>query len=202
MSTTLPPVPELGKRIRDTRKARNLTLDALSTRANVSRSLLSQIERGLVNPTFAVAWNLCQALGLDLNRISPEGGGEAVQIEHMHAYATPVKTSADGRVVLRMLNPVRTVLPVEWYEMHLEAGGELASAAHERGTYEHLTCLDGALRVHVGARDIDLAAGETLRYDADRPHAIANPGDTPARALLVVALPSQYTVAPAAGGGG
>jgi len=197
MTSTLPPVPELGKRIRDARKARNLTLEALSTRAGVSRSLLSQIERGLVNPTFAVAWNLCQSLGLDLNRIGTDATAEeAVQIEHLHAYATPVKSSADGKVSLRLLSPVRTVLPVEWYEMRLEPDGALTSQPHERGTFEHLTCLDGALSVTVAERMIPLAAGETLRYDADRPHEIANAGTAPARALLVVALPAQYAAPP------
>ena len=193
MTSTLPPVPELGKRIRDARKAHNLTLEALSTRAGVSRSLLSQIERGLVNPTFAVAWNLCQSLGLDLNRIGTDAeAAEAVQIEHLHAYATPVKSSADGKVSLRLLSPVRTVLPVEWYEMRLEPGGALTSQPHERGTFEHLTCLEGALSVRVAERTIPLEDGETLRYDADRPHEIANTGTAPARALLVVALPAQY----------
>jgi len=35
-----------------------------------------------------------------------------------------------------------------------------------------------------------------LRYDADRPHEIANAGTAPARALLVVALPAQYAAPP------
>ena len=35
-----------------------------------------------------------------------------------------------------------------------------------------------------------LKTGETARYPVDQPHAIRNPGDTPAQALLVVVHPS------------
>jgi len=194
MTEQLPPVPELGRLIRGARKSRQLTLEELAKRSGVSKSLLSQIERGLVNPTFAVAWNLTQALGIDMTRINAGvgDGADDVLIEHLPAYATPVKQSADGKVRLRMLNPLRTVLPVEWYEMRLEPGGALVSSPHAAGTFEHLTCLDGRLRVQAGSREVTCAAGETVRYDADRPHAIHNAAEGESRALLVLALPSQY----------
>ena len=49
--------PQLGPRLQQIRKKRRLTLDQLAVMSGVSRSMLSQIERGQTNPTFATLWN-------------------------------------------------------------------------------------------------------------------------------------------------
>ena len=42
---------ELGKKIRNYRKTRKLTIKELSEKTNLTASMLSQIERNLVNPS-------------------------------------------------------------------------------------------------------------------------------------------------------
>jgi transcriptional regulator with XRE-family HTH domain len=182
--------PELGRRLLALRKNRRLTLDRLAAASGVSKSMLSQIERGRVNPTVATLWNLTQALGIDIGELlgtATEAGATAgPQLEHLPAHATPTIASADGRCALRILNPPREALTVEWYEMTVEPGGALRSEPHAPGTREHLTVLEGKLLVEVAGSGEALSAGETLRYAADRPHAIVNTEEAPARALLVV----------------
>ncbi|WP_350334549.1 helix-turn-helix domain-containing protein [Coralliovum pocilloporae] len=193
MTDAFAPPPALGAILRQKRKDLSLTLDQVATRARLSKSMLSQIERGLVNPTFSVVWNLTQALGLDMNELAGGASAPQTMVDFQAAYSTPTKTSADGRVLLRMLSPPRgTVLPVEWYDLQADAGGVLASNAHARGTYEHLSCLSGLLEVEVQETRVVLREGDTVRYDADQPHVIRNAGDGPARAVLMIALPSQY----------
>ena len=193
MKETLLPPPRLGEMVRDARKAHRLTLEQVSERSGVSKSMLSQVERGTVNPTFSVVWNIMQALGLDMADLVDETSESAVPVvEHTHAYSTPTRKSRDGLVTLTLLSPYRTVLPMEWYEMRLDPGGELVSDAHATGTYEHLTCLDGSVSITVGDTRVEGRAGDTLRYRADWPHTIANTAATPSRAILVVALPQQY----------
>jgi len=191
MRDGLMPPPELGAVIRTARKSLSLTLEQVAERSGVSKSMLSQIERGAVNPTFAVVWNLMQALNLELSDLT-EGAAAPAVIDHTHAYSTPTRQSRDGLVTLRLLSPHRTVLPVEWYDVQLAPGGVLDSDAHAVGTYEHLTCLDGAVSVAVGETRVRGAAGDTLRYPGDRPHRIENAADGASRALLLVALPKQY----------
>jgi transcriptional regulator with XRE-family HTH domain len=188
----LTPPPRLGEIVRGARKDHALTLEQVSARSGVSKSMLSQIERGAVNPTFAVVWNLMQALGLDMADLTEGTPRDDAVIEHAHAYSMPSRKSADGLVSLRMLSPYRTVLPVEWYDMRLEPGGVLASEAHATGTFEHLTCLEGSIAVDLADRSVEARDGDTLRYRADRPHRIRNAHDGPTRALLLVALPRQY----------
>ena len=185
------PLPNLGDIVRASRKEKDLTLEKLSILSGISKSMLSQIERGTVSPTFTVVWNLTQCLGIDLSVLGESATTDNL-ITHTPAYSTPVKGSEDERCTLRMLNPLRTVLPVEWYELIAEAGGVLDSVAHAHGTFEHLSCLSGALQVSAGELTAIANAGDTLRYRADQPHSIHNIGDGPATALLVVGLPTQY----------
>ena len=183
--------PNIGKHVKIARNALGLTLERLSERTGVSKSMLSAIERGTANPTFSIVWSLAQALGLDLSILDQEAQQED-PIEHLHHYSTPMRRSADGLCELFMLSPRRTVLPVEWYRLVMKPGGKLESDAHAHGTFEHLTCLQGGLSIAVDTKIVDAEPGDTLRYRADRPHSIINRSDDNTEALLLVAQPTQY----------
>ena len=167
MNTKAPP-PDIGKIVKEARKALGLTLERLSERTGVSRSMLSAIERGTANPTFSIVWALAQSLGLDLSVLDGEAGQEE-PIEHLHHYSTPMRRSADGKCELYMLSPRRTVLPVEWHRLIMRQGAKLDSKPHAPGTFEHLTCLSGSLSVTVDDRTVRADAGDTLRYRSDHP---------------------------------
>ncbi len=184
-------MPDIGKVMKEARKSLGLTLERLSERTGVSRSMLSAIERGATNPTFSIVWALSQALGVDLSLL--ESGPEKEEpIEHLHHYSTPMRRSADGKCELYMLSPRRTVLPVEWHRLIMKPGAELDSKPHAPGTFEHLTCLSGSLSVTVGDRIVRAKAGDTLRYRSDCNHRIGNEAEGETEAILLVAQPTQY----------
>lgn len=180
--------PDIGPIIQRERKARHLTLEGLAALSGVSRSMLSQIERGESNPTFAVLWGLTQALKLDLaDLISGEvGQHQANPIEIVTLSLTPEIKSPEGQWRLRILSPPAMSGRVEWYEVEIAPGGKLSSAPHQPGTHEHLTAQSEGLIVRAGAGEQSLRSGETARYRADVAHEIANAGSDPARALLAV----------------
>ena len=182
-------VSQVAQMLRTARKDQQLTLDDLSQRSGVSRSMLSQIERGESNPTLATLWNLTQALGVDFAGLL---GGEGErppasgQVERLPAQRTPTIDSQGERCRLRILSPPALAGSVEWYELQLDAGGALESDAHAPGCMEHLTILEGSVAVQSGLREETAEAGDTLRYRADVAHRIAARDGAPAKALLVV----------------
>lgn len=184
--------PDVGRRIKALRAQENLTLDGLAKMSGVSKSMLSQIERGLTNPTLGTLWSLTQSLGIDIASLldDPDADTDSgAHIEIVKTHQTPEIQSADGKCALRILGPVDLVSETEWYDMRLEAGGILESEGHASGTKEHLTVLEGALSVRVGGKEQTIEVGDTARYDADVPHDIENKGQTPARALMLVLAP-------------
>jgi len=178
--------PRVGATLQAMRQGQGLSLDELSRRAGVSKSMLSQIERNQANPTVAVVWRLANALRVELSELL---GGErpaAPAIETVAAHATPSMSSPDGLCQLRILGPIDLAGQFEWYELTVQPGGALESAAHEPGSREHLSVLTGSLEVSAAGSVQKLKAGETARYGADGVHAIRNTGKAVATALLVV----------------
>jgi transcriptional regulator with XRE-family HTH domain len=183
--------PRVGEKLALLRQARSLSMDELSRRAGVSKSMLSQIERAQANPTVAVVWRLANALGVSMAELLG-GGAEptAPAITVVAAHATPTLRSPEGLYELSILGPINLAGQFEWYSLSLQAGGSLASQAHEHGTQEHLTAISGTLEISAGDSTHRLKHGETARYAADRPHTIRNAGKTAATAWLVVVHPT------------
>ena len=183
--------PRVGDTLAALRQAQALSLDALSRKAGVSKSMLSQIERAQANPTVAVVWRLANALGVPLGDLlggAPQPAEPAIALVPVHA--TPSLRKPDGSSELRILGPIELAGQFEWYALSLQVGGALCSQAHEHGTREHLSVLSGVVEVAAGDEKQRLKHGETARYAADRPHAIRNVGKTTASAWLVVVHPA------------
>jgi XRE family transcriptional regulator, regulator of sulfur utilization len=177
--------PRVGEQIQRLRSERKMTLDELSRAAGVSKSMLSEIERDKANPTIAVAWRLTNALGVKLDSLfAAPRAPDAIAVAGPHDI--PTLLGHDAGYQLRVWGPIELAGHFEWYELTLKPGGMLVSNAHEPGTREHLTVLQGAIEVEAAGSVERLKSADTARYIADQPHAIRNIGKGEARALLVV----------------
>lgn len=187
MASARDTAPPIGPIIQRHRRARHQTLDGLARVSGVSKSMLSQIERGEANPTFAVLWSVTRALGLDFADLTAGNAAPPPPaIETVASAAVPEMRGADGKSRLRILSPPKLAGATEWYEIEIAPGGTLASAPHTAGAEEHLTCWSGAFTVTSGAATVAIKPGETARYASDVRHVVANRGGKPARGLLVV----------------
>ena len=150
--------------------------------------MLSQIERGQANPTFAVLWSLTQALGIEFSNLIAGGAvaSKNAAIEIVPASHTPRIHSADGKCTLKILSPPRLAGETEWYEIEIVPGGTLQSAPHAPRAFEHFTALTDGFLVSSGDASLRLRAGETARYPADVEHAITNNSGRTARGFLVL----------------
>ncbi|MFV2001742.1 MAG: helix-turn-helix domain-containing protein [Paracoccaceae bacterium] len=175
----------LANRLKDTRKNKGLSLEATARLSGVSRSMLSQIERGESSPTVATLWNLTRALQVDFAGLLDDNSAEGTIKEIMRARQTPTIDSQGEGCRIRILSPPDQAGRLEVYEIRFDADGALISDAHRHGCVEHLSVLEGALQVTAGADTAELGRDDTIRYSADCNHAIRAVGG-PARALLIV----------------
>ncbi len=188
------PPPKIGRKLYGLRKSRGLTLEDVETMSGISKSMLSQIERGKANPTFGTLWNLTQSLGISINQLmdrAKSDAGRSRHMEHIDVYMTPTITSQDGKVKFHILSPRRINLPVEWYEVRIEPGGASRAHPHGSSSWEHFTCISGQITVEVGDREVVLNPGETLRYLAEVPHGTRNDTKRLAIGLMVVIMQDE-----------
>jgi len=178
--------PNLGPLLNERRKAKGLTLDGLANASGVSRSMLSQIERGQASPTFSTLWNITRALDVKFDELVLAPQDEIPNIELVLDHYTPEIRTEDGLCNLRILSPAEAAGKTEWYMLTIEPGGALVSGPHAKGSSEHLTVLEGRLVLHAGKASAVVETGETARYDVSFEHSIWNESDAKASALLVV----------------
>jgi len=174
----------LSARVRKLREQRGWSLETLSAACGVSRAMLSQIERGQVNPTLAVTFNIARAFEMSIGElVEMPGLTSSIQVIRAGDRAYDFRGDKDCRV--RTLSPLNLEKDVEFYEVRLARGGVLRSAAHFTGTREFLAVQSGRVRIESGEDHEELGPGDSVSYRADVRHAIVNIGEGDAVVFLV-----------------
>jgi transcriptional regulator with XRE-family HTH domain len=175
---------QLGRRVRQLRTARDWSLETLAGASGVSKSMLSEIERDQANPTLAVTLRIARAFNMTLGELleAPEATSNVAVIR---ADDRAYHFRSDRYCRIRTLSPLNLEKDVEFYEVQLQPGGALRSAAHYEGTREFLTVQQGRVRIESGNDIEQLGPGDSASYRADIPHAIVNAGNGEALVFLV-----------------
>jgi XRE family transcriptional regulator, regulator of sulfur utilization len=164
--------------LREHRRRRELSLDQLAQLTGVSRAALSQIETRKTNPTIGVIWKIASGLGIAFSDLI---GETRAGLSVLRRGEAQLLRSMDGKFESRPLMPAGGIPQIEMYELRLTARSRHASEPHGPGTREVLVVLSGALRLTVGDRTDDLAPGDSVVFDANKPHVYENPGNSEAR---------------------
>lgn len=180
-----PKPPAVGSRIREIRKEHGLTLEDLSLRCGVSKSMLSQIETDSVNPTIATVWKIAGGLGIEFRALL-EGKEEPAGAIHLaRRTEATILDVADGSVHLQVLSPLEMVDDLEMYLLKMDEGAVLDSAPHHPGSEEYLTVLEGHLEVTAAGHTETVGPEDCIIYAVDVDHSI-RAVNGPARAHLTV----------------
>ena len=175
---------QLGNRLSLLRKRKNMTLDDLSAKSGVSKSILSQIERDLSNPTVTTISRISDALGERLSdfflKIEVE---EKNSIESSNQ--TPSITSKDNLCELKILGAGETVNWLQWYILEMKPKGVLDSGSHGPKTFENLTVIEGQIEVSCSDSKEKLSKGDTFRFQSNKNHTIKNISKQKAQVLMV-----------------
>ncbi|MGY3438571.1 MULTISPECIES: helix-turn-helix domain-containing protein [unclassified Marinovum] len=174
----------LPARLKEARRQQGLSLEAVAKLSGVSRSMVSQIERGESSPTIATLWNLTRALQVDFAGLLEEESLDN-RIEVLRADQIPTIDNMGEGCRIRIMSPPEEAGRNELYELRFDEGGRLRSQPHKRGTVEILSVINGTLEVTSGEAVVRLERGDSARYAADLVHVIrALEGN--AKAFLVV----------------
>jgi transcriptional regulator with XRE-family HTH domain len=174
----------LCARVRELRRKKAWTLEEMSAACGVSRSMLSEIERGRANPTLAVAYRIALAFGMSLGDLV-EIPDSVRRIDVIRADDQTYHFRSDRNCRIRTLSPLPLEKAVEFYEVVLRPGGALTSAPHFKGARELMTVQRGTVRVCSGEEMAELKVGDSAHYPADVAHSIKNLGQDDAIVYIV-----------------
>lgn len=155
----------VGRNVHRLRTAAGTSLADLASASGISKTTLHGIEQGQGNPTLSTLWALATALKASLGELLET---PASTVEVVRAGDRRPQVEGDA-VSARLLHRIRLRGTVEVYDVAI-AGSTQHSDAHLPGVEECLVLTNG--RVTTGPADspTDLAEGDSIRFDAARPH--------------------------------
>lgn len=168
------------KRMREQKK---LTLDAAAELTGVSRSMLSQIEKGDVNPTISVLWKIANGYKVSFTSLVER---EQDHVSVLRAVDITPLAEDDGRYKNYPVFPFDEKRLFETYRIVIEPSGYLAAQPHLNGAEEYITVFAGNVEITVGEECIALAKGDSVSFRADTPHSYKNPAATPAELSMII----------------
>jgi len=174
----------IGSRLGDLRKRKQMTLDQLSSKSGVSKSILSQIERNISNPTVSTMMRIADALEETLSGFFmniDEGKSSPIETSK----ETPNISSKDGLCELSILGAGETVSWLQWYVLTMKPKGKLPSKSHGSNTFENITVISGEVVVHLKKQSERLKAGDTFRFPTNQEHTLMNKSKTISKVLMV-----------------
>lgn len=177
----------LGELLREARAGR-YTIEGLARKAHVSAGRISQIERGLANPSFETLWRLTTALEVPLGSLFA-GEGPEKQMVVRSQERKRLEFPQDG-LVYELLTP-NLQGSLEIFVLEVPPGYDGAKRPplmHRGEKFVHVQ--EGQIESHIGTRSRTLYVGDSITFDSSEPHFICNPWETKAVVLAVVTPPS------------
>lgn len=176
----------IAQRISALRTERGLSLDALAKKSEVSRSMISLIERGETSPTAVVLDKLALGLGVTL----------ASLFEAPQPQASPLSRRADqlawtdpqSGYTRRNISPAHFRSPLQIVEIDFPAGAMVSYDAGMRdvGIHQQVWMLEGRMELIVDGERHQLQAGDCLAMRENQHIVYQNTSKSAARYAVVV----------------
>lgn len=184
MSTVVDTETALAQRIAAERATRGWSLAALAERSNVSRSMLSKIERQEASPTATILLRIATAFGVTLAELLTASAGAAPRLARSADQPIWVDPSSGYQRRQVYLSPA---LPLELVEVRLPPGASIpAPASAYMLIRQVLWMLDGAVTILEGENRSALKTGDRLEFGPPANVVFKNEGITPCRYLVAV----------------
>jgi transcriptional regulator with XRE-family HTH domain len=173
----------VGRRLRELRIERRLTIRALAELSNLNVNTLSFIEHNKTSPSVSTLQQVAAALELPINAFF-----EAKTIPKAVVYQKAGKrhSAAFTHGVLADLGAGFARSGLEPFVVSLEPQADSGDTPIVHTGLEFVYCLEGCITYEVEGETFALDSGDSLLFEAHLPHRWYNTGNTPSRSLLLL----------------
>jgi transcriptional regulator with XRE-family HTH domain len=177
----------LGHTVRRLREERGMALRELADLAGVSSSFVSQVERGIANPSVASLRRIAEALGTSIGALfdGSRTAGSFVAASERPRMVHPERNWEDFLLTPQTAHRLQVILSV------IEPGEGSGEEPYSHDSDEEcVIVLKGSLEFHVAGETYLMNEGDSLTFESRRPHWNRNPGETKAEVLWIITPPS------------
>jgi transcriptional regulator with XRE-family HTH domain len=176
----------IARHVRGLRAARGLSLEAMAARCDVSRSMISLIERGESSPTAVILEKIATGLNVPLASLFETPPTEDAPVARRDEQ--PLWRDPQSGYVRRNVSPGGSSSPIRIVEVSFPPGAHVAyeTGAREPRIHQQVWVLEGSIVVTLGDQSHRLEDGDCLAMLLDRPTSFRNDTCRDARYAVVV----------------
>jgi transcriptional regulator with XRE-family HTH domain len=177
----------VGERLRNLRRAQNLSQKDLAELGGLSLNAISLIERDAISPNVTTLQRLATALNVKM--------GYFFETDQQ-ANAIYVKSGQGPKITSRGLTIEGVGMQLERQQVQpflltLAPHADIGSGRVTHSGHEFICCVRGTLKYEVDQATYVLEPGDMLLFEAALPHYCQNPGDEEAKFILVLHTPER-----------
>ncbi|MDD5014666.1 MAG: cupin domain-containing protein [Atribacterota bacterium] len=174
----------LGKKIRELRKLKGLTIVKLASKLKLSNSFISQLERGSINPSITLLKSISDEFNIPIQELLEDMGSKNSFIPRIITEKERKVITFEGGVYASLLNHY-----LNWdYEFVLNKYPPGSCTGKLKYTHEGEECgyvLEGEIIVEINNESYHLKAGDSIVFHSDIPHRTINKTKKNARAVWI-----------------
>lgn len=169
----------LGDQIRRIRKAEGCTIRSLSEKTGVSESYISQLERGLVDPSVSLLRRIAGALNVAVSSFFDEDGEAPIITRREDREQAGME---DGTVSFIRISPDSEHLKLEMVEVLLQARAQVRALSGKH--YVNLFLTMGHLQLEYQNTVCDLQSGDSVFIPSHTEYILRCSGESSAAGIL------------------
>jgi transcriptional regulator with XRE-family HTH domain len=190
---------ELGEMIRGRRLARKMSLAQVAKQAGVSTSFVSQVERGVANPTLSTLKSLVEALGSSVGALLEDGDWSEGNGSSERAGDSEIAVLRAGQrrrivypgtsIANELLSPsLQRKMEIIWVEA--APGASSGGHPHMHEGEECGVVISGEMNFKVGETECVLGPRDAIYFSSHIPHQWENRGAEPLVAIWIITPPT------------
>jgi transcriptional regulator with XRE-family HTH domain len=183
------PAVDVGRRLRQLREERKMSMRALARESGLSANALSMIERGKTSPSVSTLYKLATALGLPITAFFQETPEKEPIVFRNPTQRSRVEfpnglwEGLGGEAFTGRVQP---------FLLTLEPGASSGDQDMVHTGHEFVLCLEGSLEYRVEGEPHLLSGGDSLLFAARLGHRWRNLSDSTTRAVFVLSGFQEY----------
>jgi transcriptional regulator with XRE-family HTH domain len=176
----------IANRVRGLRTELGMSLDALAAKCDVSRSMLSLVERGESSPTAVVLEKIATGLGVPLAALFDDASAPANPISRREDRT--LWRDPESGYIRRNISPANFPSPFQIVEVELPAGARVAyeTGARDVTIHQQVWVREGSIEITVGSLTHRLNEDDCLAMQLNDLVTFRNRTRKPARYVVVV----------------
>lgn len=172
----------IAENLKRLRLERNLSLGQLAQLSNVSKVMLSQIEKGDTNPTINTIWKIAKGLNVPYTLLIDKHESQTSVVTKLE---TEKQITEDGKYRVYCYYGNTPHRNFELFLLELDLGSEYTSIGHTEKSQEYITIIQGELLLSTNDENYLVKKEDSICFLSANPHTYKSCGKDPLKAMVV-----------------